>query len=338
MDSVRPTLFVTGIALHSLGERFLSIYLEHEPTAKVIGADLDPTPLSHPRLATFSFDLNPLTCNSGYEGFATALRVALSGGLDRMRERSINCVVQSTGVYDFGRFLEHGVARRVRTLGVNLLGHIETLHAVMSLNAACGFDNSAILTSIDIGSFQGLYARAERPVYAPSKAAGIDFAGALFEGKEVARSLYFAPASIDTHMLHFNHWVKKAGGSEKLFSNVRGGDRHQYDAIFMRCDQRVLRNVAAACGLDPAEAEQTMLKYAEARKGAFAGSLGVLRVDTCARMLTALVRNPDHYPSGVYLAFAPYGAAPRLTEAGFRELSRLKLIEAIGRSEEWREE
>src|SRR5205823_6536153 len=156
---------------------------------------------------------------------------------------------------------------------------------------------------------------AERPVYAPSKAAGIDFDGALFEGKEVARSVYFAPAAIDTHMLHFNHWVKKARGSEKLFAYVRDGDRKQYEAIFIGCDEDVLAKVVARCGVDVDEGTRTLEKYTVARRDAFNSALGVLSVETCARMLCSIATKADEYPSGVYLAYAPNGTGPKLTFA-----------------------
>jgi hypothetical protein len=208
----------------------------------------------------------------------------------------------------------------------------------MSLNAARGIDNATTLAHIDIGSFQGLYARAERPVYAPSKAAGIDLDGALFAGKEVARSIYFAPAAIDTHMLHFNHWVKKANGSEKLFAHVRDGNRSQYEAIFIRGDEEVLAEAAARSGLDVGEARRTLKRYVIARQEAFDSPLGVLGVETCARMLCSIVTDPQEYPSGVYLAYAPSGGPPKLLFAQFSQLTRLEILEAVGRSKFWGQE
>lgn len=337
MSNPPGVLFVTGIARHSLGEAFLNLYLANHPSSRVIGADLYPPPKSirHSQLSTFEFDLNPLTSPSGYSEFGGRLRIALGAALDRVGGNGIDCLIQSAGVYDFGKFLDHDVARRTRILGVNLLGHLEVLHSVMSLNVYRGVDNATTLTHIDIGSFQGLHARAERPVYAPSKAAGIDVGGALFDGKEVARSVYFAPAAIDTHMLHFNHWIKKARGSEKLFECVRDGDRKQYQAILIRCDEGVVLEVATRCGVDVGEATRTLEKYAVARREAFDSALGVLGVETCARMLCSIVSNPDGYPSGVYLAYAPNGTGPRLTFAEFSQLSRLGVLEAGGRSMQW---
>ena len=338
MSELAGVLFVTGIAAHSLGETFLKLHLPNEPTARMIGADLyPPSKTLYPKqLSIFPFDLNPLSSPSGYTNFASDLRIALDTALEQVRGDHVNCLVQAAGVYDFGKFLDHDVARRKRILGVNLLGHVEVLHAVMSLNAKRGIDNATALTHIDIGSFQGLYARAERPVYASSKAAGIDFDGAMFEGRELARSVYFAPAAIDTHMLHFNHWIKKARGSEKLFECVREGDRNQYEEIFIHCNADALREASIRYGVSVDEAVRTFKKYVVARREAFDSALGVLSVDVCARMLRALVTNPDEYPSGVYLAYAPNGTAAKLLFTEFSQLSRLAIVEALGRSKhEW---
>ncbi len=74
-----------------------------------------------------------------------------------------------------------------------------------------------------------------------------------------------------------------------------------------------------------------------ARREALDSSLGVLGVDVCAQMLRALVRDPDEYPSGVYLAYAPHGTVPKLLFADFAKLSRLAVVEALGQSKDgWR--
>src|SRR3989442_15143419 len=97
-----------------------------------------------------------------------------------------------------------------------------------------------------------------------------------------------------------------------LFDGVRAGDRKRYEAIFPRCDEEALAEAATRCRVDVNEATRTLRKYEFARREAFNGALGVLGVETCARMLSSIVTSPAEYPSGVYLAYAPNGAAPKL--------------------------
>src|SRR2546426_2279611 len=105
MSSLAGVLFVTGIAPHSLGEAFLNLYLANQPGSKVIGADLYPPPMSihRPQLSTFAFDLNPLSFPSGYREFGGHLSAALETALDRIGVNSIDCLIQSAGVYAFVR-------------------------------------------------------------------------------------------------------------------------------------------------------------------------------------------------------------------------------------------
>lgn len=331
MRAVNP-LLATGVAPHSLGEVFVKRHLKARPNASIIGIDRISNKLLE-RLSAYSgitFDLNPLNFKSGLKGFEEALRSALLERLNQLHGSGFQCLIQFAGVYDFGPFLDHDVNRRERILGVNFVGHVEVLHNVMAVNNSRGIDNTKELTYIDIGSFQGLYARAERPIYAPSKAAGIDFCTALNEGREVKRCIYFAPGPIDTHMLHRNHWVTKSQGSAEFFQRIFQANAEIYRAIFIDCDESVFRREASAYTFELDKLLEVFEKYCSIRLESFEKEPGILRPEDCASTLSNLITQPDLYRSDVYLACAISGRGTlRMME--FSDLSRLDVFEREGR-------
>lgn len=330
---VTGVTMITGVARHSLGEVFVTQYLTRNMGGRLVGVDRVPNAhLSDiPRYVGLQVDLNPLSRAGYLEEFGSELRESVMRILDALGTDGIHSLIQSAGVYDSGPFLDHDSKRRQRIIGVNSVGHVEVLYQIMTLNSARGIDNGKLLTYIDIGSFQGFYARAQRPLYAPSKAAGIDFCTALWEGREVRRCIYFAPALIDTHMVHENHWIKKAGGSVEFFRYILDGPVDRYRAIFIKCDVTVLREAASVLGIDLEKTLQTFDRYRSIRQEAFEGNPGVLGVNECAGMLVKIAIEPDQYPSGVYFANSMPGEGPALWHTSFSELSRRDLFERVAR-------
>lgn len=333
MSAVRPSL-VTGIAPHSVGEVFVKRYLEAQPNVRILGIDRISNKLLE-RIGAYSglsFDLNPLSFRRGFRGFEEALRLALLTRLKRLKGSGFQCLIQFAGVYDSARFLEHDVSRREKTLGVNFVGHVEVLHTVMAINQSLGIDNATDFTYIELGSYQGLYARAGRPIYAPSKAVGIDLCTALTEGKEVRRCIYFAPGPIDTYMLHYNHWVTKAKGSPEFLQKMFEGPAGRYHKIFVECDESTLRKAAPRKGRDSENFLEVFRKYVSEREQALKSDTGILQPDDCARILLEITLHPERYASGVYVATASIPAGSRLRMAKFSELSRKDLFEKIART------
>jgi short-subunit dehydrogenase len=293
----------------------------------VIGIDLHDNALlrREESYEHVNFDLNPLAHAGGFSSFSKTLLAALRGHLQKFQQTSISCLVQSTGVYWSGPFLTADDLTRERVLGVNLIGHIEVLHAVMKLNAEAGIDNAACLTHADIGSFQGLNVRADRAIYASSKAAGIEFAAGLNFGKEVFRSIYLAPGPIDTHMLHRNHWVVKSHGAAEVLDDLRTSDRDLYQKIFVDCDDQALSTLIVDKGLST-ETSTHFSSYKEHRSEARAAEYGVLGIDECATAIAKVLESPSQGPSGVYLITRPpsRGVVVRFTD--FAALNRSRMF------------
>jgi short-subunit dehydrogenase len=321
----RGCTVVTGVARHSLGEAFVRAWLIRAPGRPVIAIDriANPDLGNLAGLRQVQLDLNPINHPGGFGAFAAALESGLTDAVTTGGYEGVECLVQCAGVYDFGTFPQHDIERRKELLGLNVLGLTEVLHTVMRLNDRAGRHNNEEFTHVDVGSFQGLYARDGRPIYAPSKAYGIDLCTSLVEGREVARCIYLAVGPIDTPMLHRNHWVRKAGGSEEFFKKVLGGSRDSYRSIFVCCDEAALE--AAASEESPREAESlrvAMQRYRAKRSAAYAGPLGVLSSEDCAGAL-ARVLMLDHLESGVYMPVQKSeGAEIVVKMATFRSLSR----------------
>jgi hypothetical protein len=278
-------------------------------------------------------DLNPLNHAGGLDSFSSSLNLSLNRTLKQLDAISIDCLVQSAGVYDSGPFLEHDGTRRGETLGVNVLGHIEVLHVVMSLNARQGIRSDDYLTYIEVGSFQGLYAREGRSLYATSKSAGIDLCTSLIEGKEIARCIYFAPAMVDTHMLHRNHWIQKTRGSSDFFDMVLRSSPQRYRALFRDCNETVLQDLVGqlgpSAGFDGSELRSKFRTYCAFRREAANSELGMLTPEECAEFLIRVMDEQDIH-SGVYFASRQVGGETTIRYIAFPQLSRRKLIEERG--------
>jgi NADP-dependent 3-hydroxy acid dehydrogenase YdfG len=328
-------LIVTGAAPHSVGEAFVRAILSRTDDRRILALDRSGNAdlRGVPRLRQLVIDLNPLRGPGNLEAFAKKLRDALEGALADAGPSGVGHLVQCAGLYDFGTFLDHDVKRRRDVLGLNVLGTTEVLHAVMGLNRRLQRNNSTDFSHILLGSFQGLYARERRPIYAPSKAYGIDLCTSLAEGAEVARCVYFAAGPIDTPMLHRNHWVKKANGSETFFEEMLRGPRERYTSIFVRCDETAL-DLAAGDGhrFEAESLRLAMARYEAERRAAFSGELGVLGVEACGRILADIVESND-LPSGVYINLpAQKGARLVLSMVPFRDLDRARAFRAAAKN------
>jgi len=333
MSAVSP-LLATGIAPHSVGEVFVKSYLKARPNGRIIGIDRISNKVLEkiPGYSGLVFNLNPLSFKSGLKGFEKALRSAVLERLKRLGDSGFQCLIQFAGVYDFGPFLEHDVNRRETILGVNFVGHVEVLHTVMAINKSVGIDNSNEFTYIELGSYQALYARAQRPIYAPSKAAGIDLCTALNEGKEIKRCIYFAPGPIDTHMLHYNHWVTKAKGSPEFFEEMFEGPTQRYRKIFVECHEPTLREAAGSRNPKLAALLDALTKYVSEREKAFKDYPGVLKPGDCAHMLVELFSQPERYVAGIYVPTVTETGTCTLRTTAFHELSRMALFEKVART------
>lgn len=253
------------------------------------------------RFRQLVFDLNPLKHPGEIQGFATELSGKLAHGLHEVGCDAVELLIQTAGVYDYGNFLDYCASRRTALLGLNVLGTAEVLHAVMALNNRRGLPNSKTLIHILVGAFQGLKVRANRSLYASTKAWGLDFCTSLAAGAEVAKCIYAAPVPIDTPMLHKNHWVNKAGGPENFFEAVLNRTRAEYDSIFRACDDSVLREVGRK-GFE-SELESlgaALVRYREERIRAHDSDLGVITAAYCASVLLNIVERSNS-ESGVYL-------------------------------------
>jgi hypothetical protein len=233
-------------------------------------------------------------------------------------------------VYDFGTFLEHDASRRERLLGLNVLGTTEVLYAAMALNNRLKVENKEDFTFVLISSFQGLDARGWRPIYAPSKAYGIDLCASLFDGQEVAKCICAVPAPIDTPMLHRNHWVNKAHGSEGFFTKILDGSRVIYRSIFVDCNEETLKKIAQEePAVDSADLINVMTSYKAARLAAFSSNIGLLTPEACAGTLVDTLASTQS-SSGVYLLTPSDSSTRAAVEAApFSELKReLSYVEA----------
>jgi len=328
----KGNVVVTGFARHSLGEAVVRAFLGRGTGAHVIGIDR----IQNPELAEYrnflqiEFDLNPLNCKMGLGAFAATLGERLSHAVTTTECGGIEFLIQCAGAYEFGRLLDHDVERRSEVLGVNVLGVTEVLHSVMALNRRLRRKNDKEFTHILVGSYQGLYARDGRPVYAPSKAYGIELCTSLDEGGEVARCIYLAPGPIDTPMLHRNHWVTRVGGNEDFFNEALGGPSKTYKSIFVDCDESILDKIAREKFSPELESlRMAIRKYTAVRREAFREELGVLSPAVCASVLTNML-TCDGLVSGVYGVRAEgIGSEAAVKMATFVSLDRRQTFESL---------
>jgi short-subunit dehydrogenase len=328
----KGTVVVTGIARHSLGEAFVRAFLSRRTGAPIIGIDRIPNPdlAEYPGFQQIEFDLNPLNCKEGLDAFATKFAERLSDAVMATGVKGVEFLVQCAGVYEFGQFLEHAVERRSEILGVNVLGVTEVLHGVMALNRRLCRENDKDFTQILVGSYQGLYARDGRPIYAPSKAYGIDLCTSLVAGREIAKCIYLALGPIDTPMLHRNHWVTRAGGSDNFFNKALGADPKIYKSIFVKCDEVVLERMAhEKFAPELANLRIAMGRYRGVRRAAFLEELGVLSPTACGSALTDMLTCRAR-GSGVYsLTAEGTGSEAVVKMATFVSLDRRLTFESV---------
>lgn len=328
--SHKPLLVVTGVAPFSIGEELVRHILASDPTTHVLGIDIVPNPLIDgiPRYHSIVVNLNPLEHPRGIDLFADDLALSIEEALQAIGSRHIQCLIQSAGVYDAGPFVEHDVTRRKSLLGLNLVGHVEVLHAVMAVNARHGCDNGRYLVHMEIGSFQGLYPRCHRTFYALSKAAHIDLYTALMDGFELHRCFYLAPGLVDTHMLHKNHWVYKAYGSAKFFDDIFIKLPHLYRAIYEDCRFEVFHSVVQSSHESKPHLLSAYDKYVVTRRAAFDAAAGVASREEVAKIATSILRD-DRFGSGIYFPrTAKQGAL--LKYASFKDMVRGDHLMLIG--------
>lgn len=328
---MEPVLVLTGIARYSFGASFIRALLRENTKTPIIGIDRIPNPdFAHEaRLTTIVCDLNPLTFEDGYPKFAATLADKLSAAVRTLGDTPIKCLIQFAGTYEFGPFVGHELIRRQRVLGLNLLGITEVLYSVMALNAERDHDNTKVLTHVLIGSLQALDTRAERSIYAASKAYGLDLCAGLSRGHELANCIYLALGPMDTAMLHWNHWTAKVGGSNRFFQYIFAGDPDRYKSIFMDCNESAL--VAAAESAFPDDLQTLVLKFKEyrrAREQAFNSEVGVLNPNASAQLLTSLLAKG--LDSGLYSLNCQKGRMS-MKMATFEQMSRKDLFFSVAR-------
>lgn len=321
-------ILVTGTGPHSIGESLVALLLQ-ATEEQILAADVRENPLlrSRERFHSIEVDLNPLVHSAGCLTFFNTVSDLLLKALVKAHQQNISCVVQGSGVYKAGRLADMGPLERINTFGVNLLGHAEVLAAVMQLNSRSGTDNSTSLIHVDIGSFQGLKARADRSIYISSKAAGVSFAASLAAGRELYRSIYLAPGPVDTHMLHYNHWVVKAGGSEAEFGRLKAAPRDMYRSVLVDCSDKSLHSLFRYGKHEAMALQQQFERYKEARAEAHLGALGIISPEDCAQVIHDLVTDSKNHQSGVYLVGRRQNGS-RILE--FRAFEELDIISKFG--------
>jgi short-subunit dehydrogenase len=318
-------ILVSGTGPYSLGESIVCL-LAQSGFSDLISLDIQPNEWLRGQVhyQEIGQDLNPFAHEGILTDFSSKLEAALRAALASTTDKHLTTVIQCAGLYAAGRFLETDTQLRQKVLGVNLMGRVELLHAAMRANAELGVNNTSALSHIDVGSFQGLQMRAERALYAPSKSFGIDMAAAMAAGNELQRAIYFAPGPIDTPMLHYNHWVVKAGGPRELLDKLMA-TRDAYRAIFIDCSDERFRSVMSMFRLGEEDIRR-FEAYKGYRREASAGAFGILSADECAQMVVDIVVKSDNNPSGIYLARRQSGAAPSVTYKGFEHVTRLGLF------------
>ena len=309
------SIVLTGVAQHWLGEAIAYACVRRTPPVPIVGIDRveNPDLSQNSMFQHLEFDLNPLNSTEGFRSFGKVLLAKLSGLVQDSESEGVEYLVQCAGAYDRGMFVDYDAERRARVLGLNILGAIEVLHTVMSLNDRLGWQNNERFTHILVGSFQGLNVREERSIYAASKAFGIDLCASMVAGCELAKCMYVAPGPLDTPMLHRNHWVSRAGGSEEFFDKVLKDTRDRYRLIFVNCDESPL---------ETQELRDSMSRYRKERHATCVGTLGILAPEACATAVVDVLMSPEA-ESGVYgLTADEKGSVAALTMVRFSELDR----------------
>jgi NAD(P)-dependent dehydrogenase (short-subunit alcohol dehydrogenase family) len=327
----KRAILITGAARYSLGEAIVAEYLRRTAGAQIFVINRSRNPDLNEKVREIILDLNPLHHQRGVVGFADEISEKLQLSVKEAKCCGIGCLIQTAAVYDYGQLSDYDASRRSGLLGLNILGTTEVLFAVLALNARLQLAHENSFSQILIGAFQGLEIREGRQLYASSKAWGIDLCTSLVAGTEIARCIYAAPGPIDTPMLHRNHWVKKAKGSEQFFDAVLRGPRAEYESIFLRCESRTLIKVARRRpATETVKLHETMNVYRVERSNAQLARLGVLSAGSCAAVLvdTELCHERG---SGVYLIGTSQNGEPFIKMTTFDALDRNRLFLSLAR-------
>ena len=300
-------IVVTGVAPGSLGEALAIALCRRHPETKIVAIDL----MANPALADFSnvyslgLDLNPISPSQDCPKLATRIAAEIDLALQRFELKGIGAAILAAGVYESGPLVEITLEARQSLVGINVCGKLEVLHAVLEFNQRNGFASREALTFIDIGSLHGLTSSAGRPLYAATKAFGLDLCISMRRGGEVCRAIYAAPGQIDTPMLHRNHWVSKERGSPEFFKHVRSLGTVRYRDIFVECDDSAFREVVSTSGLEPRELNQTFSRYKLLRSQGFERADGILCPVELADHLVRILGDAAVHQEGVYMFSAP---------------------------------
>lgn len=259
------------------------------------------------RIFQLQFDLNPLCSANGFTAFAANLYRELSAQLENIGAIGIGCAVLAAGVYE-GRPLVHTTAEKRRDIcGVNVVGKVELLHAILALNSKIGSVSQEQFTVVDVGGLHGVTSPGGRVLYSASKAFGLDLSLSLFHGGEVGRVVYLAPGPIDTCMLHRNHWETKEGGEPGFVEFVQLRHPALYDDVFRNCSREAFETVAHAFTRDPSQLISVFERYKARRTMQRDAPEGIIDPAGLGEWAARVVHTPSVYQSGVYKLTAPDG-------------------------------
>lgn len=276
---MNEAIVVTGVAPLSLGEGIVHAILSSTGSQRydsVILIDRIPNPslekLVGNRGAFVEEDLNPFKNRSGKKIlFEDRMAEILEKSLKKIGADFIGTLINNAGIYDFGPVDELQYQSIENLLGVNALGHIGMLRAVMKVNRDRDNNNKKHLQLCEVGSFQGLMPRGGRSIYCFTKGGMIDFCQALANG-ELEHVVYIAPPSIDTPMLHLNHWAKKARGDETVWRTLYRKDLIAYQSIFLACDPSVAASYFKRFFPEKQQELQAVLKEYEKIRNQYMGA------------------------------------------------------------------
>jgi short-subunit dehydrogenase len=318
---------VTGFAPHSIGESLVEHLRFRSLDTPIICIDIEPNSWLRAKVhyQDVRLNLNPLQHPGGFANFGAHVTRELRTALSATKAKSITHLIQCAGVYWAGSLNASLPETRSTVYGVNLLGHIEVLHAVMRINAECGVSNASSLIHIELGSSHGLNPRQQRALYASSKSCGIDFGASLDAGAEVFRYVYVAAGPVDTHMLHHNHWVIKAGGPESLIQELKSGSRSTYNAVFIECSDQEFGTALSTKRL-ATELFANFAAYKRCRQEAASDELGILTAEECSSLIVNAALSPEAYPSGVYLPRKRKGQKANVDYKSFDEMKRFNVF------------
>ncbi len=277
LESYRPTAIVTGAKEFSIGEAIVLSLLDAVPNINVISISRNDNRDLRRRFGDRVFfvpmDLNPLNYRGGLDEFQDTLYGKIDLGLKHFQKEGdmepghIDFLFNNAGIYDFGSLTKTSNDSISNLVGVNYLGHVMTAKTVMKLNEDNNFDNSRNFRLCEVGSFQGVDVRGGRPVYAPSKAAGLDFCQSLTRGNEAEVVSYIAVGPVDTYMLHANHWSTKAGGDKQFIDSIFSSDSEAYKAIFIDGNQQYFESyISNFDETVQAKLKETYSKYLQTRE------------------------------------------------------------------------